>query len=64
MAARMNGFLIYLAKRLGQFVFVVFTGVTLAFLIAHFSPVDPVEQTLSLLTSFGNTDPQAVELLR
>ena len=30
----MNGFLIYLAKRFGQFVFVVFTGVTLAFLIA------------------------------
>ena len=60
----MNGFLIYLAKRFGQFVFVVFTGVTLAFLIAHFSPVDPIEQTLSLLTSFGNTDPQSVEMLR
>jgi peptide/nickel transport system permease protein len=61
---RMNGFLIYLAKRFGQFVFVIFTGVTLAFLIAHFSPVDPVEQTVSLLASFGNTDPRAVELLR
>jgi peptide/nickel transport system permease protein len=60
----MNGFLIYLAKRFGQFAFVVFTGVTLAFLIAHFSPVDPIEQTVSLLTSFGNTDPRAVEMLR
>ena len=28
----MNGFLIYVAKRFAQFVFVVFTGVTLAFL--------------------------------
>lgn len=60
----MNGFLIYLAKRFGQFVFVVFTGVTLAFFIAHFSPVDPIEQTVSLLTSFGKTDPRAVEMLR
>ncbi|HZA02871.1 MAG TPA: ABC transporter permease, partial [Hyphomicrobiaceae bacterium] len=60
----MTGFPIYLAKRFGQFLFVVFTGVTLAFFIAHFSPVDPVEQTVSLLTSFGKTDPRAVEMLR
>ena len=60
----MHGFLIYLSKRFGQFLFVVFTGVTLSFLIAHFSPVDPIEQTVSLLTNFGNTDPRSVELLR
>ncbi|TCS03180.1 ABC transporter permease [Rhizobium sp. BK418] len=60
----MNGFLIYVGKRFLQFLFVVVTGITLAFLIAHFSPVDPVEQTVSLLTSFGSTDPQAVEILR
>ena len=60
----MNGYLLYVIKRFGQFVFVVVTGVTLAFLIAHFSPVDPVEQTMSLLTSFGATDPRAVEILR
>ena len=54
----MNGFLIYAAKRFLQFLFVVFTGITLAFLIAHFSPVDPIEQTVSLLTSFGSTDPE------
>ncbi len=60
----MNGYTLYVIKRFGQFVFVVFTGVTLAFLIAHFSPIDPVEQTMSLLTSFGATDPRAVEILR
>ncbi|HEV2515713.1 MAG TPA: ABC transporter permease [Devosia sp.] len=60
----MHGFLIYLTKRVGQFLFVVFTGVTLAFLIAHFSPVDPIEQTVALLTNFGSTDPRSVELLR
>jgi peptide/nickel transport system permease protein len=60
----MNGFLIYAAKRFGQFLFVVFTGVTLAFLISHLSPVDPIEQTLALLTNFGATDPRSVEILR
>jgi peptide/nickel transport system permease protein len=60
----MNGYTLYVIKRFGQFLFVVVTGVTLAFLIAHFSPVDPVEQTMSLLTSFGATDPRAVEILR
>ncbi len=60
----MNGYLTYVAKRFGQFIFVVFTGVTLAFLIAHFSPVDPIEQTVSLLTNFGSTDPRTVEILR
>jgi peptide/nickel transport system permease protein len=60
----MNGFFPYFIRRLGQFVFVVVTGVTLSFLIAHFSPVDPIEQTVSLLTNFGSTDPRSVELLR
>lgn len=60
----MTGFLVYAGKRFVQFVFVVFTGVTLAFLIAHFSPVDPVEQSLALLASFGSTDPKSIELLR
>ncbi|KFC71301.1 (GlcNAc)2 ABC transporter, permease component 1 [Devosia sp. LC5] len=60
----MNGYLTYVAKRFGQFIFVVVTGVTLAFLIAHFSPVDPIEQTVSLLTNFGSTDPRSVEILR
>lgn len=60
----MTGFLIYAGKRFVQFLFVVFTGVTLAFLIAHLSPVDPVEQSVSLLTSFGSTDPKSIEMLR
>ena len=43
---------------------VAFTGVTLAFLIVHLSPVNPVDQTLSLMTTFGATDPGAVAMLR
>lgn len=60
----MHGFLIYAAKRFGQFVFVVFTGITLAFLITHLSPIDPIEQTVALLTNFGASDPRSVEILR
>lgn len=60
----MDGFARYLVRRLFQFALVVFFGVTLAFLIANLSPVDPVEQTVTLLTSFSATDPRAVEMLR
>ncbi len=60
----MNVFLKYAAKRLGQFVVVVVTGITLAFIIAHLSPVDPVEQSLSLMTGFSASDPRAIEILR
>jgi peptide/nickel transport system permease protein len=60
----MNGFLIYAAKRFAQFAFVVLAGITLAFVIAHLSPVDPVEQSLSLMTNFGATDPRSVAVLR
>jgi peptide/nickel transport system permease protein len=60
----MHGFLIYAAKRFVQFAFVVLSGITLAFLVAHLSPVDPVEQSLSLMTNFGATDPRSVAMLR
>jgi peptide/nickel transport system permease protein len=60
----MDGFYKYLARRFLQFGLVVFLGVTLAFVVTNLSPVDPVEQSLSLLTSFGATDPRAVALMR
>jgi peptide/nickel transport system permease protein len=60
----MNGFVAYFFRRLAQFVLVAFSGVTLAFLIVHLSPVNPVEQTVSLMTSFGATDPGSVAMLR
>ena len=60
----MNVFFGYAARRFVQLVFVIVTGITLAFLIAHFSPVDPVEQSLSLMTGFSASDPRAIEMLR
>lgn len=60
----MNGFAKYLVQRLFQFFLVIFLGVSLAFLITNLSPVDPVEQSVALMTNFGATDPRAVELMR
>ena len=60
----MNVFLNYVASRFAQWVFVIVAGITLAFVIAHLSPVDPVEQSLSLMTGFSASDPRAIDLLR
>jgi peptide/nickel transport system permease protein len=60
----MNGYLAYVAKRLAQFVLVVFIGVNLAYAITHATPIDPVEQSISAVTSYGNTAPGAIEQMR
>jgi peptide/nickel transport system permease protein len=60
----MDGFAKYLVRRLFQFFLVIFLGVSLAFLITNLSPVDPVEQSVALMTNFGATDPRAVDLMR
>ncbi|MCZ8101586.1 MAG: ABC transporter permease [Burkholderiales bacterium] len=60
----MSGYFGYLAKRLGQFALVVFIGVNLAYVITHATPIDPVEQSIAAVTSFGNTAPEAIEQMR
>ena len=60
----MSGYLGYLAQRLGQFVLVVFIGINIAYVITHASPIDPVEQSISAVTSYGNTAPEAIEQMR
>jgi peptide/nickel transport system permease protein len=60
----MNPYLSYLAKRLIQFLVVVFVGMNITYLITHLTPINPVEQTISAATAFGNTSPEAIELMR
>src|SRR3954467_3894944 len=60
----MNGYLGYISRRLAQFVLVVFIGINLAYVITHATPIDPVEQSISAVTSFGNTAPGAIEQMR
>jgi peptide/nickel transport system permease protein len=54
----------YLGKRLGQFALVVFIGISVTFLVTHLTPIDPVEQTISVAAAFGSTSPEAIALLR
>jgi peptide/nickel transport system permease protein len=51
-------------KRLWQFVLVVFIGINTAYVITHVTPIDPVEQSISAVTSFGNTSPEAIADMR
>ena len=60
----MRAFAIYGLKRLGQFVLVVFIGVNIAYIITHATPIDPVEQSIAVVTSFGNTSPEAIAMMR
>src|SRR5260370_3375403 len=60
----MRTFLLHILRRFGQFVLVVFIGINLTFLITHISPIDPVEASVSAMTAFSSSQPEAVELMR
>lgn len=60
----MRAFAIYGLKRLGQFVLVVFIGVNIAYIITHATPIDPIEQSIAVATSFANTSPDAIAMMR
>ena len=63
-AGSVSGYGAYFLKRLAQFALVVFIGINLTFFITHLTPIDPVEQTISALTAFSATSPQAIEMMR
>lgn len=54
----------FLLPRLVQWLVVIFIGVTLTFIIPRLSPINPVDQAMSRLTSFGNLEPEATVALR
>ena len=60
----MQLYALYVAKRLVQFVLVVFIGISLTFFITHLTPIDPVEQMIASMTAFGDTSPEAVLRMR
>jgi peptide/nickel transport system permease protein len=60
----MRSFGVYVLKRFAQFLFVVFVGISLTFFITHLTPIDPVEQMIAGMTAFGQSDPQAVDMMR
>ncbi len=54
----------YILPRIVQWAVVIFVGVTITFLIPRFSPVNPVDDMISRMTSFQTIDPQAVVAMR
>jgi peptide/nickel transport system permease protein len=60
----MRSYGLYVARRLAQFVLVVFIGISLTFFITHLTPIDPVEQMIASMTAFGDTSPEAVLMMR
>jgi len=60
----MTSYLIFVLKRFGQFLLVVFLGVTLTFFVTHLTPIDPVEESIGAITQMGQSDPNAIELMR
>ena len=60
----MRSYGIYVLKRFAQFLLVVFIGISLTFFITHLTPIDPVEQMIAAITSFSQSEPQAVAMMR
>jgi len=60
----MTSYLLFVLKRFGQFLLVVFLGVTITFFVTHLTPIDPVEESIGSITQMGQSDPNAIELMR
>ncbi|WP_311031055.1 ABC transporter permease [Mesorhizobium koreense] len=60
----MRAYAIHVFKRLGQFILVVYIGITITFFITHLTPIDPVEHAVAQVSSFGFSSPESIELLR
>ena len=54
----------YLLRRLAQCCLVVFIGINIAYGVTHATPIDPVEQSISAVTAFGSTSPEAIAMMR
>ena len=54
----------YILPRIVQWAVVIFVGVTITFLIPRFSPINPIDDMISRMTSFQTIDPAAVVSMR
>ena len=60
----MRTYALYVLRRFGQFILVVFIGINLAFFVTHATPIDPVENAIATISMSGHSDPEAIELTR
>src|SRR5271166_1460704 len=60
----MAAYALYILRRFGQFVLVVFVGINIAFFVTHATPIDPIMAAIAAATRFSQSDPQAVQMTR
>jgi peptide/nickel transport system permease protein len=60
----MKAYSLFALKRAVQTCVVILVGSSVAFLISHLSPVNPVERALSRITARSNFSPEAIEEMR
>src|SRR6218665_3320655 len=60
----MKDYLPFALKRIAQLLAVIVVGCSIAFLIAHLSPISPVEQIIMQVTGRSAASPEAIEQLR
>lgn len=60
----MKDYLLFALKRIVQLFAVILAGCSIAFLIAHLSPISPVEQIIMQVTGRSAASPEAIEKLR
>lgn len=60
----MKDYLLFAVRRILQFLAVVVGGCSIAFLIAHLSPISPVDQIIMQVTGRSAANPAAIEQLR
>jgi peptide/nickel transport system permease protein len=60
----MQAYLLFALKRFIQFVAVVFFGCSIAFLVAHSSPISPVDAIIMQVTGRSASSPEAINELR
>lgn len=58
------GYFKFAVKRVLQLLAVMVCGISASFFITHLSPIDPVEQTMTQITSRGNFNAEAAEQMR
>src|SRR5260221_14473325 len=60
----MRSYALYVVRRFGQFLLIVFIGINIAFFVTHLTPIDPVDSALASIAANGRTDPAAFENTR
>jgi len=60
----MKAYLVFALKRLVQLIAVVICGCSVAFFIAHLSPISPVDMIISQLTGRSASSPEAINAIR